>query len=254
MSRILVVEDDLQLRQNLREQLELDNHEVRIVPNGRLALDILPSFLPELILCDVIMPEMDGIEFIRALKDNPTYRLIPFVFLTAKASQESMLEGLEEGALDYISKPFLRKELILKIKNITRQQADLKHLQAQQETSTTAGFAFIKQFNTLLKNQFEDSSLSAQKMADALNMSRSAFQRNLITYFGRNFTVICKEYRLQKATVFLNQTDQSIQWIADHCGFSSLSYFSVCFKKAYHLPPLAYRMKGRLNPDSQVDG
>jgi DNA-binding response OmpR family regulator len=250
MARILVVEDDSQLRQNIQEQLELDSHEVRLASNGRQALDLMPSFLPDLILCDVIMPEMDGIEFIRALRNNATYRLIPLIFLTAKTSRESMIEGLEEGALDYIFKPFLREELILKINNITRHQADLRQLQTQPEHNAKSDFVFVNQFNALLDNQFGEPSLTAQKIADVLNMSRSAFQRNLSTYFGQNFNLILKEYRLQKATGFLIQTDQTIQWIAVRCGFSSLSYFSVCFKKAYHLAPLAFRIKARANLNS----
>ncbi|MBC3794505.1 response regulator transcription factor [Spirosoma utsteinense] len=249
MARILVVEDDVQLRENIQEQLELDTHEVRAAANGRQALELLPSFVPDLIVCDVVMPEMDGIEFIRVLKNSLDYRSIPFIFLTAKATQQDMINGLEEGAFDYLFKPFLRRELILKVNNITRQQADRSRYQPR-EVKEESGFQFITQFNTQLSQQFGNASLTAEKMAEALNMSRSAFQRSLVTFFGKNFSEIVKEYRLQKATTYLVQSDQSIQWIADRCGFSSLSYFSVCFKKATQTSPLSFRLKARQNLNS----
>ncbi|AUD01785.1 response regulator transcription factor [Spirosoma pollinicola] len=246
MAKILVVEDDEQLRKNIQEQLELNDYEVRVASNGLKALDLLPSFQPDLILCDVLMPEMDGIAFIRAVKSNKNYRFVPFIFLTAKVAQQDMFLGLEEGAVDYLSKPFLHRELLLKVNNITRQRAEFILHNLQNSTEEESDFQFVKQFWPLLDGHFDDSSLTISKAAEAMNMSLSAFQRQIKTFFPTNFNELLKDYRLQKATHYLTQTDQNLQWIANRCGFSSLSYFSFCFKKAFKLSPLRFRMKSRL--------
>lgn len=248
MARILVVEDDEQLRKNIQEQLELNSYEVQVASNGRQALDLLPSFYPDLILCDVMMPEMDGIAFIRAVKSNRDFRFVPFIFLTAKVAQQAMLQGLEEGAIDYLSKPFLHRELLLKVNNITRQRSEFILHNLQSPVKEDSDFQFVKQFTTLLDAQFDDASLTVNKAAEVMNMSLSAFQRQIKTYFPTNFNELLKDHRLQKATHYLTQTDQNLQWIATRCGFSSLSYFSFSFKKAFGLSPLRFRMTNRLEP------
>ncbi len=248
MAKILVVEDDKQLRKNIQEQLELNSYEVKVASNGRQALDLLPSFYPDLILCDVLMPEMDGIAFIRAVKSNKNYRFVPFIFLTAKVAQQDMLQGLEEGAIDYLSKPFLHRELLLKVNNITRQRSEFILHNLQITADEEPDFQFVKQFATLLDAHFDDSSLTVNKAAEAMSMSLSAFQRQIKTYYPTSFNELLKDYRLQKAIHYLTQTDQNLQWIASRCGFSSLSYFSFCFKKAFELSPLRFRMKSRMEP------
>lgn len=252
MAKILVVEDDYQLRQNITEQLELDQHEVRSAWNGVEALVILRSFRPNLILCDIMMPEMDGISFIRSVKRNAHYRSIPFIFLTARVAQQDLIQGLEEGAVDYLFKPFLHRELSLKINNITNQQNEFAVQQIQQTTlEEDPNFQFVRRFTEMLDRHFEDPSLNADRMAEVMNMSLSALQRNLKKYLRRSFTELLKEYRLRKATQYLTQTDQPVQWIADHCGFNSLSYFSFCFKDMYQASPLQYRA---MNQVSRVTG
>ncbi len=246
MAKVLVVEDEEQLRLNITEQLELDNYRVESAANGAEALALLSSFLPDLILCDIMMPEMDGIEFIRAIKRSLLYRSIPLIFLTAKVSQQDMIQGLEEGAVDYLCKPFLHKELLLKVNNITNQQKDLLIRQLQQTVaSEEANFQFIRQFTESLERNFANSALTVDHIAEEMNMSLSALQRNLKRYLQRNFGEILKEYRLLKATEYLTQTDQSLQWIASRCGFSSLSYFSSSFKEANQISPLRFRQNNQ---------
>ncbi|MFD2570177.1 response regulator [Spirosoma soli] len=248
MAKVLVVEDEEQLRLNISEQLELDNHEVGSAMNGAEALALLSSFTPDLILCDIMMPEMDGIEFIRAIKRSVLYRSIPLIFLTAKVSQQDMLQGLEEGAIDYLQKPFLHKELLLKVNNIINQQKDLLIHQLQKTVaSEEADFQFIRQFTEQLERNFANSSFTIDQMAEAMNMSLSTLQRNLKRYFQRGFGEIIREYRLLKAAEYLIQTDQSLQWIASRCGFSSLSYFSSSFKEANQISPLRFRQNNQSN-------
>lgn len=251
MAKVLVVEDEEQLRLNISEQLELDDHQVESATNGVEALALLSSFLPDLILCDIMMPEMDGLEFVRVLKRNPLYRSVPVIFLTAKVSQQDLIQGLEEGANDYLSKPFLRRELLLKVNNIINQQRDLLIRKLQQTVaSEEPDFQFVRQFTELLERHYENPSLVADDVAADMNMSLSALQRGLKRYLQRNFSEIVKEYRLLKAAEYLTQTDQSLQWIATRCGFSSLSYFSYCFKETHQISPLRFRTSNR--PGNQL--
>jgi DNA-binding response OmpR family regulator len=250
MARILVVEDDNQLQQNIAELLKLNDHEVQVAWNGEQGLDVLRSFLPHLILCDIMMPQMDGIAFIRAVKNDAQLRSIPFIFLTAKVSQQDLIQGLEEGAVDYLAKPFMHKELLLKINNITSQQRELVVHQLQHSIARQdSDFQFVKQFTEVLEQHFEDSTLSADQMAEMMNMSLSALQRNLKKYLQKSFTEMLRDYRLRKATNYLTQTDYSVQWIASHCGFSRLSYFSYCFKETYQVSPLQFRAGMRSGPE-----
>lgn len=241
MARILVVEDDEQLLGNICEQLELDKHETRSATNGIEALEILVSFTPQLILCDISMPKMDGINFIRAVKRNASYAYIPFIFLTAKASNEDLIEGLEEGAVDYLIKPFLYRVLQLKINNIISHQTDYLLNRIDQESDLIPNFKFLQKFTNQLEINYEDSSLTIEQMAHIMNMSVSTLQRHLKDQYKKNFGDILKSYRLRKATTYLIQSDESIQTIATRSGFSSLSYFSICFKEVYHISPLRFR-------------
>ncbi|QJW89989.1 response regulator [Spirosoma taeanense] len=252
MARVLVVEDDVQLRENICEQLELNNHQVRSASNGVQAFELLPGFSPNLILCDIMMPQMDGITFIRAVKRHICYRSIPIIFLTAKVAQQDMIQGLEEGAVDYLFKPFLHKELLLKINNLTNLRTEfLLQQSAQSAVGNETEIQFVKSFTEQLERHLDDASLTAECMAQTMNMSLSALQRNLKKYLDRSFSEILRDYRLRRATAFLVRTDLSLQQIASRCGFSSLSYFSFCFKEVNGQSPLRYRQKHQLraNPD-----
>ncbi|KPQ00957.1 MAG: two-component signal transduction system fused histidine kinase / response regulator [Bacteroidetes bacterium HLUCCA01] len=112
MMKILLVEDDANVRQNIQDLLEAENYDVRIAKNGREGLEVAYEVVPDLILCDVMMPEMDGHEFYRELSKDERMSHIPFVFLTAKADPADLREAMDMGADDYLTKPFTRDELL----------------------------------------------------------------------------------------------------------------------------------------------
>lgn len=112
MKRILVIEDEDNLRENLTEILSFEGYEILQAENGRIGLQMALNQIPDLILCDIMMPEMDGYEVLAALRENPETRLIPFILLTALAEREKMRKGMELGADDYIVKPFGISELL----------------------------------------------------------------------------------------------------------------------------------------------
>lgn len=242
MAQVLVIEDDACLQANISELLQLHGHDVKVAANGKQALETLISFLPNLILCDVAMPEMSGIDFIRTTKRISRYCYIPIIFLTARVSQQDRILGLQEGAVDYVSKPFQSQELLLKIHNITSQQTEFLQQRAYQATGgKESDFQFTNQLLNLLDQQYLNPSFGLEKAATLMNCSLSALQRNLKKYFQKHFSELLKEYRLQKACQYLIQTDYSLQKIAHQCGFNSLSYFSICFKEVHQVSPLRFR-------------
>ncbi|SFE97330.1 response regulator transcription factor [Spirosoma endophyticum] len=242
MPNVLLIEDYPVLRDNLKEQLELAHYQVRAVEHGAQALALLPLFRPDLIICDILMPEMDGLAFLRALQQNTLYRSIPLIFLTAKESPAERLEGLSLGAVDYVCKPFSSAELLLKITNLIHQQTELIRYQLQRKIAQeTPDIQFIRQVSEHLEHAYSQASFGLDQLAEAMHRSPSALQRQLKHYCQRSFSQVLKDYRLLKAASYLVDTDRPLQVVAVRCGFSSLSAFSHCFKEAYGLSPLRYR-------------
>ncbi|WP_428666504.1 response regulator transcription factor [Runella sp.] len=251
MAKILVVEDDDELRNNIIEHLTIVGHQIAYSPNGSDALKSLSVFNPDIIICDIQMPLMDGITFLKEKQKNKGYQSIPLIFLTSHVSNNQKLMGLEVGAIDYITKPFQIKELILKIDNITSLRSNLMMLVPSAEP---LGNKETIQFKMLIEETlqllFSNQELSIGEVAFKMNMSVSALQRHLSRYYEKNFSDLLKEFRLNKAVGLLIKTDKSIEDIAFQCGFNSLSYFSRSFKNLYKLPPIKYRMSN-LNATAQ---
>lgn len=252
MPKVLLVEDYAILRQNLHEQLQVAHFQVRAVEDGAQALALLAQFYPDVIICDILMPNMDGLAFLDAIKQHPRYRSIPLLFLTAKVSHEERLEGLRRGAIDYITKPFSSQELLLKVNNIIDQQAELIRYRLQQQIAQEeTDLQFIKQVNECLEQAYWDVSFGLTQLAQAMSMSPSALQRHLKGYYQQSFSQLLKGYRLLKAATYLVRTDRNLQWIAVRCGFSSLSSFSHCFKEDRGLSPLQFRQANRTKPNPE---
>lgn len=134
MTKILVIEDEELVRENLLDLLEAENFETISAPNGRIGLDLAVSEIPDLILCDMMMPEIDGYGVLTALRQEPSTAAIPFIFLTAKSAKADFRQGMDMGADDYLTKPFTRAELLSAIMNRLERQAALKkYLKAPNE-------------------------------------------------------------------------------------------------------------------------
>jgi EAL domain-containing protein (putative c-di-GMP-specific phosphodiesterase class I)/CheY-like chemotaxis protein len=126
MTKILVIEDEKSVRENLLDLLEAENFEILTAENGLIGINLALSFIPDLILCDMMMPEMDGLGVLTAVRQDPTTATIPFIFLTAKSAQADFRQGMDMGADDYLTKPFTRTELLRAIMNRLERQATLK--------------------------------------------------------------------------------------------------------------------------------
>ncbi len=131
MTKILVIEDEQPVRANILDLLEAEEFNVLVAENGAIGLQLAIAHLPDLIICDVMMPELDGYGVVQALRQNPSTATIPFIFLTAKADRSDLREGMSLGADDYLTKPFRPKELLQAIATRLEKQAAIESLQAQ---------------------------------------------------------------------------------------------------------------------------
>ncbi len=112
MARILVIEDEDRLRENIAQILEFDDHEVAMANNGITGVELARQYLPDLIVCDIMMKQLDGFGVLQELRADPATAIIPFIFVTAKADRDTMRQGMELGADDYVTKPFTTTELL----------------------------------------------------------------------------------------------------------------------------------------------
>ena len=237
---ILIVEDELAIRTSLVDLMEITGVSVRSAENGKVGLEKVGEKTPDLIISDVMMPEVDGYDFLKGIRANPKTRLVPFIFLTAKVELESKLHGMELGADGYITKPFEFRELNLKVRNLllTKERYSQQKLQdpspVEEHSQDTV---FLKKLNLSLEEQLENTSLSTEDLAAQLNMSLSTFSRRLKKLTGLSPNQFMKEFRLKKAKDMIGVNYGTLSEIATKTGFSTLSYFSQSFKEHFGKNP-----------------
>ncbi|OIN58486.1 hypothetical protein BLX24_12985 [Arsenicibacter rosenii] len=240
---MLVIDDDYKLNDNLKEFLELNYFKVQVASNGIDAMRLLAQQPPDIIVCDMIMPGMDGKTFLQAVQAHDQYRCIPFIYMTGIRDPDDKLHSLQRGAIDYLIKPFMLEELLYKINNIIQLLNRPLLVRADSPAEESVAFVFKTQFEETLKHNYRNPGLSLEDMADKVNMSASALQRKITRYYQSNFSSVVRAYRLKKAEELLRSSDHLIDDIARMCGFSSASYFSRIFKESSHLSPIQYRFR-----------
>lgn len=244
MAHILLVEDDAELKNNMVEYLEGFDHFVRASSNGVEALAVLAEFLPDIIICDIQMPKMNGLEFLFEKKKYPLFSNIPMIFITADSSVDGKLAMLAQGAIDYISKPFELKEIRLKVENIVFFGGNVKpksNLKGEVEVSEDITFKTL--FEEKLLSVIEMPDIMIGDVAYQMNMSVSTLQRGMNRYYNKSFTEVVRERKIKRAAEFLSKTDKAINEVSIICGFNSLSYFSRTFKEFFKISPMRYRFE-----------
>lgn len=243
---ILIVEDSEEMRYYVREILGAD---VVLVDagNGREALDWLASNSPDLIISDVMMPEMNGYEFLSTLKNDPARKGIPVIMLTARASEEDRLSGLSLGIDDYIIKPFNARELKSRIHNLLmnqliRNQWKSKPVEKDEELPATAeDRTFVDTIETFVIARLSDSALSMADVADHLAMSERQLYRKCGAVTGMSPAQLVKEIRLRVAYRMLVQREVSkVTALAASVGFDNSAYFSRQFLERYGKKPVEF--------------
>lgn len=255
MPCVLIIEDNADLRQYLSSILR-QNFRLLQAANGREGLEIARRDLPDIIISDVMMPEMNGFEVCRHLKNDIATCHIPIILLTAKADAESKFQGLEEGADVYLPKPFDEKELEIRLRKLLEAREKLRKyytspafLLGLNNDQTVAishdDDKLIRSIQQFVENHLAEKDLTAESLSKHLNMSYMTSFRKLQALTGLGVKEYIQHIRLQKAATWLTAfPDRSIQQVAEEAGFGSTAFFSRQFKKAMGMTPTEYRTKG----------
>ncbi|WP_294066347.1 hybrid sensor histidine kinase/response regulator transcription factor [Proteiniphilum sp. UBA1028] len=246
--KVLLIEDDEEIRSFLEDKL-MDYFELSSASNGLSGLEKAIETPPELIVCDVMMPEMNGFEVTRKIKENFETSHIPVVLLTAYSSPEHQLEGINAGADAYIIKPFSVQYLITRIRKLIEQRERLQYKFAHDPGMAgslpvhTSGkdSLFMEKIHTVMVSHLRDTQFSVDDFAKEMNMGRTLFYKKIkgITNYSPNeyFRII----RLKKATELLINSEMNVAEIAYEVGFNDPDYFGKSFKKQFGVTPSQFR-------------
>ena len=242
---VLVIDDNTDIRQYERTLLQ-DEYIVLEAADGKEGLAVALKEVPDLVICDVMMPVMDGLEFTKQLKTNTATSHIPVIMLTAKNLEEHRAEGYEHGADSYITKPFHSKVLLARIENLLRQRQLLKNLyqgaqEAEKEISEShledRDKQFLKQLQAIIQKNLSDSEFGVEDMGQQIGLSRVQLYRKVKAMTGSSVVDLLRKARLAKARRLLETRSMSISEVAYEVGFSAPSYFTKCFKEEYGMLP-----------------
>ena len=242
---VLVIDDNTDIRQYERTLLQ-DEYIVLEAADGKEGLAVALKEVPDLVICDVMMPVMDGLEFTEQLKTNTATSHIPVIMLTAKNLEEHRAEGYEHGADSYITKPFHSKVLLARIENLLRQRQLLKNLyqgtkEAEKEISEAhledRDKQFLKQLQAIIQKNLSDSEFGVEDMGQQIGLSRVQLYRKVKAMTGSSVVDLLRKARLAKARRLLETRSMSVSEVAYEVGFSAPSYFTKCFKEEYGMLP-----------------
>jgi YesN/AraC family two-component response regulator len=254
---ILVVEDDADLRGFIKSSLG-ESYHVYEAENGKDGYSIASQTYPDFIISDVMMPEINGFELLQMIRKNRETSHVPFILLTAKTDIESMLEGLEYGADDYISKPFSVKYLKARIANIMSLRHNLlKFYQAGAMSSLKAtdkvdekngerlitphDEEFITKARAFIIQNIDNSNFVVEDLATEMSMSRTVFFKKLKGLTGLAPIEFIREIKIRHAADMIVKENYSIKEIAFQIGFADTKYFTQCFKQIFGCTPSEYR-------------
>ncbi|MBW4891874.1 response regulator [Mucilaginibacter sp. HMF5004] len=246
---VLLVEDNNDLRSFLAIQLS-NNYHIVEAENGEEAWEKAITHLPDLVLTDVMMPKMNGIQLLDKLKNNTETSHIPVIILSAKTSVESQIEGLNYGADYYITKPFNNNLVLSSIANLIKQRKQIfEHILKGSDkpathnneiTITVKDELFLKNVIRVVEDKMSDSDFNIDILTEAAGMSRSAFYRKFKSLTGQTPVEFLRDMRLKKGKELLDTGEENISQVAYAVGFTDPKYFGTCFKKQYALSPSEY--------------
>ena len=251
LQRILIVEDNDELRNYLLQSFS-PNYNVQVCGNGKEALAIVKQFWPELILSDIMMPEMRGDELCTAIKSNIETSHIPILLLTALGDEKNILEGLQIGADEYIVKPFSINILKASIANLLanrallrKKYADLEINAAEEEPPTATcsnslDWIFMSNVKKNIEDNIDNPDFTVDTLCSLLNMSRTSFYNKLKALTAQAPADFVRNIRLKHAANLLKEGKYSITEVAERTGFCDGKYFREVFKKYFNVSPSQY--------------
>lgn len=247
---VLLVEDNDELRIFLKRQLG-EFYRVETAKDGQEGFEKAVSLVPDLIVSDIMMPVMDGIQMLDKVKADVNTSHVPVVLLSAKDSIESQLEGLRYGADGYITKPFNNEFLIASIGNLLRQRKKLFEWLVQKKPSvalspepvvmTSRDETFLKDVIRVVETKMADVDFNIEAVAESLAMSRTTFYKKFKSLTGMAPVEFVRDMRLQRARQLLDAGGSNVSEVAYLVGFGNPKYFSTCFKEKYRVSPSDYQ-------------
>ncbi len=243
VTTVLVVDDNAELRHFLALRLA-GRYKVLQAENGRHGVELAIAELPDLVISDLMMPEMDGLGLTDALRNNPETATIPIILLTAKSTKRDTVAGIEAGADDYLTKPFDTSELIARVAGLIASRklirvATLAEFQLNDKDGLVKD-RFLQQFDQLIMEHLQNSDINVQRLAELMNMDRSSLYRKCQKSTGVSPIAYLRKLRMQVAARLLQENSHSISEVAYATGFESISYFSRVFKAEYDASPGVY--------------
>lgn len=255
---ILLAEDNEDVARYQCELLERNGYRVNWAVDGMMALDLIKEEMPKLVITDVMMPKMDGLELCRNIRKNEETNHLPLIVVTARVEDRDRMKGLEAGAEVYLTKPFLGKELLLNIKNLLEQREKLRQkfvdempataVQTVLNTESDSSYIdedsakeFQRMVNEVIDNNIADPEFSSTILAAHMCLSRSQLNRRINSELGTDTTHYIRERRLEHACRMLKNGEMTIMDIQIACGFDSPGYFSRVFKQKFDMSPSEFR-------------
>ncbi len=248
-STVLIVDDNADIRTYLRSILQ-GQYRLLEAEDGQRGLELAREQVPDLIVSDVMMPVMNGLEFCQHVKKDGISSHIPVILLTARALEKHQIEGYESGADAYITKPFSPELLLARIDNLLQSRHQLKDLWSvkpatEPATPATAAAsvptpiedAFISRFKKIVEERLADSNLSVEELAADMGLSRVQLYRKVKALTGNTPVDLLRKARLAQAQRLLQESTLSVSEIAYQVGFASPSYFTKCYKDEFGTVP-----------------
>ena len=253
---ILVIEDNDELRHFILNILKKEYRTFEAV-DGKQGLEVTLNEIPDIIISDIMMPEMDGIEFLKKMKENRDISHIPVILLSAKSSIEDRVQGLEYGADDYISKPFSSTYLKARVHSLLKQREVLYDLYMKRSTDrhildqlspsmpqvTNIDDEFLRNVITSIEENLQNSEFRIDDLADTMSMSRTVFYRKIKSMVGLTTVDFVRNMRIKRSVQLIEAGGHTISEIAYMCGFTTPQYFSKVFKSVMNCSPKEYKHK-----------
>ena len=253
---VLIVEDNADVRAYVRGLLQKD-YGIEEAENGEGGLEKARGRRVDLVISDIMMPVMDGVQLCRELKDDERTNHIPVILLTARATEDGKLEGLDAGADDYVVKPFDARELAARVKNLLELRRTLWEKYHRQVTLgpaetpvTSTDERFLKRFAENIAQHITDAGYDTEKLAHDMCMSRMQLNRKLRALTGHSTHELVRQYRLQRAAQLLRKKAGNVSEVAYELGFSNLSHFARAFREQFGMLPSEYEANGPEEADN----
>ena len=249
---VLVVDDNEDMRTFLSNILGGD-YRVKMASDGIEALKAIEQDIPDVVITDLMMPNMDGLELTKHLKQSADLTHVPVILLSAKSAIESRLQAMQEGADDYVTKPFEPEYLRARVKNLIKQRQILEasyrqrlmRLDPQTSDDELKGDSFLAKLLNIMDKQMDNNTLTVDELVDDMGMGRTVFFNKLKSLTGLSPVEFIREMRIKRAAQLLEQKNYNITEVTYMVGMNDSRYFAKCFKATYGMTPSEYR-KSRL--------